>query len=104
MLYAFALPMALVDQFGWMTILVTLVVSYVFFGIEEIGVEIEDPFGSDDNDLPLESFVETIEGDIQQLDAAAAMSVASGFGEPGLRPVSLQGDDPFGLRREANAE
>jgi putative membrane protein len=31
------------------------------YGIEEIGVEIEDPFGRDDNDLPLERFCEGIE-------------------------------------------
>ena len=30
------------------------------FGIEEIGVEIENPFGDDDNDLPLEQICETI--------------------------------------------
>jgi putative membrane protein len=37
-----------------------LVLAYTFFGIEEIGVEIEGPFGHDDNDLPLEDICETI--------------------------------------------
>ena len=32
----------------------TLGVAYTFFGIEEIGVEIENPFGNDLNDLALE--------------------------------------------------
>lgn len=59
-LYCFTLPFALVDTFGWATILDVLVVSYVFFGIEEIGVEIEGPFGYDENDLPLEEICETI--------------------------------------------
>jgi putative membrane protein len=63
-LYAFALPPAFVDTYGWGTILATFVVSYVFFGIEEIGVEIEDPFGFDDNDLPLERFCTLIERDL----------------------------------------
>ena len=58
--YCFSLPFALVDSFGWGTIFDTLIVSYIFFGIEEIGVEIEGPFGSDDNDLPLETICETI--------------------------------------------
>jgi putative membrane protein len=71
MLYALALPMALVDDYGWMTIVATLVVSYVFFGIEEIGVVIEDPFGADDNDLPLESFCETIAANLHQLGEEA---------------------------------
>lgn len=77
LLYALALPMALVDDYGWMTIVATLVVSYVFFGIEEIGVVIEDPFGADDNDLPLESFCETIDANLQQLDEAARASAAT---------------------------
>jgi ion channel-forming bestrophin family protein len=31
------------------------VVAYAMFGIDEIGVEIEDPFGYDPNDLPLDA-------------------------------------------------
>jgi putative membrane protein len=60
-LYCFTLPFALVESFGWGTSLATLLVAYVFFGIEEIGVEIENPFGLDDNDLPLEQICATIE-------------------------------------------
>ena len=52
--YCFTLPFALVDTFGWLTIPAILGVAYTFFGIEEIGVEIEDPFGHDLNDLALE--------------------------------------------------
>ena len=60
--YCFSLPFALVDAFKWQwaTVLDTLFVAYVFFGIEEIGVEIEDPFGEDENDLPLETICESI--------------------------------------------
>jgi len=63
-LYCFTLPLALVTFFGWTTVLVTLVVAYILFGIEEIGVEIEDPFGADDNDLPLEQISQTIDKNI----------------------------------------
>ncbi len=59
-LYCFSLPFALVDTFGWGTIFDTLVVAYIFFGIEEIGVEIERPFGCDYNDLPLEEICQSI--------------------------------------------
>jgi putative membrane protein len=60
-IYCFTLPFALVKDFGWWTIWAVLLVSYLMYGIEEIGVEIEDPFGRDDNDLPLERFCEGIE-------------------------------------------
>jgi putative membrane protein len=59
-MYCFSLPFALVDAYGWATVLDTLIVAYIFFGIEEIGVEIEGPFGHDDNDLPLEDICSTI--------------------------------------------
>lgn len=59
-LYCFTLPFAMVETFGWTTVVDVLVLAYTFFGIEEIGVEIEGPFGHDDNDLPLEDICETI--------------------------------------------
>ncbi|HEU4535955.1 MAG TPA: bestrophin family ion channel, partial [Polyangiaceae bacterium] len=78
-LYFFTLPFAIVDQFKGLTILAIAVVSYVFFGIEEIGVEIEDPFGYDANDLPLEAICDTIRANVTALlppdDAPAAVVV-----------------------------
>ena len=81
-LFCFTLPFALVGDFGWGTIPDTLLVAYVFFGIEEIGVEIEDPFGLDDNDLPLERLCATIERD------RLRGSIPPGAAD---RPGSLQG-------------
>ncbi|MBM3737919.1 MAG: hypothetical protein FJW39_19225 [Acidobacteria bacterium] len=65
--YCFTLPFAMVETFGWATVLDVLLVSYVMFGIEEIGVEIEGPFGYDDNDLPLEDICETIHRNVYAL-------------------------------------
>ena len=59
-IYCFTLPFSLVDMYGWFAVLDTAVVAYIFFGIEEIGVEIEGPFGSDENDLPMEDISESI--------------------------------------------
>jgi putative membrane protein len=64
-LYCYTLPFALLDRFGWGTIVAVLLIAYTLFGIEEIGVEIEDPFGEDLNDLPLDRICETIEGDLK---------------------------------------
>jgi ion channel-forming bestrophin family protein len=66
-LYCFSLPFALIEPFGWVSVLDTFFVAYTFFGIEEIGVEIEDPFGEDDNDLPLEDICKNIEGNVLAL-------------------------------------
>lgn len=61
-IYCFTLPFALVGTSDhlWLTVVETLFLSYVYFGIEEIGVEIEDPFGEDENDLPLEDICASI--------------------------------------------
>ena len=66
-LYCFTLPFILTQLYGWGTIPITMLVAYMFFGIEEIGVEIENPFGDDANDLPLEQFCQTIENDVMSL-------------------------------------
>ena len=64
LLYTYTLPFALVREVGWWTPLAVMSVAFVFFGIEEIGVEIEDPFGEDDNDLPLERICATIDANL----------------------------------------
>ncbi|AKQ66287.1 putative membrane protein [Myxococcus hansupus] len=75
LVYCYTLPFALVDSFGWLTVLATFIVAYIFFGIEEIGVEIEDPFGHDDNDLPLERISETIRANLKALMPGGAEAV-----------------------------
>jgi putative membrane protein len=72
LLYCYTLPFAFLHDFGWGTIVVTLVMTYLLLGIEEIGVEIEDPFGTTPNDLPLEKISATIEGDVLALVPSAA--------------------------------
>lgn len=70
--YVFMLPFQLWNLMGWVTIPATMVASYIILGILFIGQEIENPFGSDVNDLPLETFCEQIESD---LDIMAAHSI-----------------------------
>lgn len=67
LVYCLTLPLALVGKWGWTTVSATLCISYVLFGIEEIGVEIEDPFGVDENDLPLDSICTKIEATLRDL-------------------------------------
>ncbi len=59
-LFCVSLPLSLVNVFGWANLFVVFAVSGILLGIEEIGVEIEDPFGTDDNDLPLELIAQNI--------------------------------------------
>ncbi|MSP62565.1 MAG: hypothetical protein EXR72_19985 [Myxococcales bacterium] len=68
--YCATLPLALLSSFGWLTIPATIVLCSILFGIEEIGVEIENPFGSDDNDLPLEAICESISASLNEVLAS----------------------------------
>lgn len=81
LIYCITLPFALLEPFGWYTVLDVLLVAYIYFGIEEIGVEIEDPFGVDDNDLPLEAICQTIERNLLatlETPASEAAAVPAG--------------------------
>ncbi|KAI8865759.1 UPF0187-domain-containing protein [Ramicandelaber brevisporus] len=57
MVYMLALPFQLVSDLKWVTIPVTAMAAFTFFGVESIGRSIECPFDADDdNDLPINSY------------------------------------------------
>ncbi|MBN8610896.1 MAG: hypothetical protein J0L92_09950 [Deltaproteobacteria bacterium] len=64
--YCYGLPFGVVSEVGALTPIVVLVVSYAFFGLDTIGDEIEQPFGYDDNDLPLDQMSRLIEVNLRQ--------------------------------------
>jgi putative membrane protein len=63
-LFCILLPFAMAEPLGWLTPIFTAIVSYTFFGLDAIGDELEDPFGRDENDLPTDALVRTIERDV----------------------------------------
>ena len=67
LLYCLSLPFQLVEDLGWGTGLIVALVSFTLFGIEEIGIEIENPFGHDPNDLPLDAICATMQRNIDDL-------------------------------------
>ncbi|MEI6853425.1 MAG: bestrophin family protein [Bacteroidota bacterium] len=67
MLYFLALPFGLYEKFHWIAVPVIGIVSLILLGINEIGVEIEDPFGNDPNDLPMDTICENIEKNIREI-------------------------------------
>lgn len=60
-LYCFLLPFGLVDITGFMTPFVVAIVAYTYFGLDALGDELEEPFGVESNDLPLDSMCRGIE-------------------------------------------
>lgn len=62
--YVMMLPFQLWEDLGWVTVPGCIFASYIILGIAAIGREIENPFGMDVNDLPLEAYCEELEMDI----------------------------------------
>lgn len=65
--YTVTLPLGLVNQFSWWTIPLTTFVLYVFGSLELLAEEVEEPFGTDANDLPTDPLAETMRGNINEL-------------------------------------
>lgn len=60
-LFTFTAPFAMVDTLHRYTPVASAVLAFALFGIDEIGIEIEDPFGHDPNDLPLDAINDGID-------------------------------------------
>jgi putative membrane protein len=65
--YCFALPFGLIATTHYLTPVVVLMIAYAFLGLDAVGDELEQPFGHEDNDLPLSAISRTIEVNLRQL-------------------------------------
>jgi len=64
-IYVFASPFIFVGYFGFACFLPALVLCLAFFGTNEVALEIEDPFGEDENDLPLDPMGDALKSDCE---------------------------------------
>ena len=94
-----ALPFACLENLEWGTIPVALSIFYALCGLEMIGVEIENPFGHDFNDLPLDSItddtiganlLELLERHMQRLGKGTPTKGA-GHESVGVTPTTTNG-------------
>lgn len=66
-LYCVLLPFGLVDAIGPMTPVVVAFIAYTFFALEALAAEIEEPFGTEANDLPLDAMSRMIEATLREM-------------------------------------
>ncbi|CAI2164063.1 14288_t:CDS:2 [Funneliformis geosporum] len=66
-LYCMALPPQLYENLGWYTVPITAIATFTFFGVDAIGTEIENPFGFDINDLPIDDYCSNLRKEIEGL-------------------------------------
>ncbi|MEJ5087067.1 bestrophin family protein [Brucella pseudogrignonensis] len=65
-LFCFFIPFGFADMLGWGTPFATTLVAYTFFGLDALGDELEEPFGTLPNDLPIGAIADTIEINLRE--------------------------------------
>jgi putative membrane protein len=66
-LFITTLPFAFLPAYSYWTILIVVLLLYVLMSIELLAEEIEDPFGSDINDLPTDDLSVKIEQNVRSI-------------------------------------
>lgn len=77
--FCFMLPFSLGSTLGLVTPILVGVLTYTFLGLDALSTEIEEPFGTQSNDLPLDSMVRMIE-----------IELLSTLGKPTPPPIQAQ--------------
>lgn len=65
--YALIVPFGLITAIGWWAILAVVMIYYVTMSIVIISEEIEEPFGTDPNDLPVDRIVANIQKSLHEI-------------------------------------
>ncbi|MFT6866945.1 MAG: putative membrane protein [Cyclobacteriaceae bacterium] len=66
-IYSITLPFSFIWEFGYWTVPVVMLAFYFLVSVELISEEIEDPFGNDINDLPLNDISLKIKSNISEI-------------------------------------
>ncbi|EAT79027.1 hypothetical protein SNOG_13580 [Parastagonospora nodorum SN15] len=85
--YVMMLPFQLWDDLRWITIPGCIFAAYIIIGLAAIGREIENPFGNDVNDLPLEAYCEELELDIDTITSQPAPTAREFMRRDGNMPI-----------------
>ncbi len=76
--FCLILPFSLESSLGIWTPVIVSLIAYLFLGLDALSAELEEPFGLQDNDLPLDSITRLIEREM-----------LSSLGEELLEPIQL---------------
>ena len=66
-LYIFTMPIGFVREFGYWAMPIVALIFYIFASIELLAEEIEDPFGTEPNDLPTDQIYAIIKRDLHDI-------------------------------------
>jgi putative membrane protein len=74
-IYCFLLPFGFVDSLGWMMPLIVTFIAYTFVALEAVADELEDPFGTEPNDLALNALCAMIENTLREMQGEPLLAV-----------------------------
>ena len=72
LLFCLTVPFAMSSTLHWLTPAGAALLAFGLFGIDEIGIEIEEPFGYDPNDLPLDLILKGVDQDTREILGSSA--------------------------------
>lgn len=61
------MPIGFVREFGYWAMPIVALIFYIFASIELLAEEIEDPFGTEPNDLPTDQIYAIIKRDVHDI-------------------------------------
>lgn len=74
MVYCLLLPVGLSTTIGWLTPLVATFIAYTYLALDVIGDQIEEPFGTEPNDLALDALCHGTEASMCELVGLPVLS------------------------------
>ncbi len=95
-LYAFILPPTWAYRMGWLLPLMTLIVFLLMFGLADLAVRLETPFGDDVTALDMKRFALLIQKNVEAIKQRsgrprATATLPSGEGDEAMGEASLFG-------------
>lgn len=65
--FTLVLPFGFIHDLDMWSVLIVMLIFYALAGLDAIGEEIEDPFGQDENDLPIDKICKSIRNSLNAL-------------------------------------
>ncbi|KAL1968959.1 hypothetical protein VTN77DRAFT_793 [Rasamsonia byssochlamydoides] len=100
-IYILVLPFQLIPSLKWLTIPGSVVAAYIILSLVAIGRDLENPFGDDVNDLPLDTYCRQLASELDIITATPAPKMDSFLNSSEnlvLYPLSLKGYDSWKQR------
>ncbi|KAI8590276.1 Bestrophin, RFP-TM, chloride channel-domain-containing protein [Geranomyces variabilis] len=70
--YFIMLPFQIVRNTGWLAVPVVMISALAYFGVDALADAVQDPFGTDESDLPIDYFLLKLQGDIESKSVLGA--------------------------------